>query len=162
MAAGETLDKWDARQASYPSSNYATPGNRNNHYVLLFDDTTQETAYFKGLMPQNYSGGDIEIYVHYSAVATSGTGGWLAAFERIGDGSQDVDSDGFGSDQTITATTVPATSGNVDILSVTVTAGAATDNIAAGELYRVCIKRNVASDTAVGDLELHAVELREA
>lgn len=163
MATGDTLAMFDARQAFFPSSNYATPSTRNIHPTLLFDDTTQETVYFQGVMPQNYGGGDITVYVHYSAVsATSGTGGWLAAFERIGDGSQDVDSNGFASDQTITATTVPATSGNVDILSVTVTAGSATDSIAAGELYRICIKRNVASDTATGDLELHAVELREA
>lgn len=163
MASGDTLGMFEPRQAFFPTSNYATPSTRNNHPVLLFDDTTQETVYFKGIMPRNYAGGDIVAYVHYSAVsATSGTGGWVVCFERIGDGSQDVDSDGFASDQTITAATVPGTSGNVDILSVTVTAGTATDNIAAGETFRLAVKRDVTNDTATGDLELHAVELKEA
>lgn len=163
MASGDTIAMFEARQAIPPSSNYATPSTRNGHPTLLFDDTTSETTYFRGVVPRNYAGGNVVVYVHHSAVsATSGTGGWLIAFERIGDGSQDIDSDGFASDQTITAVTVPGTSGNVDILSVSVTAGAATDSIAAGELFRLKVARDTANDTATGDLELHAVELKEA
>lgn len=163
MASGDTLRTFEARSYFPPSSNYATPSTRNIHPTLLFDDTTSETAYFQDVMPRNYTGGDVVVYVHFSAVsATSGTGGWLIAFERVGDGSQDLDSDGFASDQTITAVTVPGTAGNVKIASVTVTAGSATDSVAAGEVFRIKVARDTANDTATGDLELHAVELKEA
>jgi len=163
MASGDTLVMAECRMAFFPSSNYPGQGTRNTHPTLLFDDTTSETCYFKFTMPRNYAGGNLVAYIHFSAVsATSGTGGWLIAFERIGDGSQDIDADGFAADQTITAVTVPGTAGNVKICNVTVTAGTATDNIAAGELFRLKVARDVTNDTAVGDLELLGVEIKEA
>lgn len=163
MASGDTLVMAECRMAFFPSSNYPGQGTRNTHPTLLFDDTTSETCYFKFTMPRNYAGGNLVAYIHFSAVsATSGTGGWLLAFERIGDGSQDIDSDGFGSDQTVTAVTVPGTSGNVKIASLTITAGAATDSVAAGESFRFKVARDVTNDTAVGDLELHVIEIKEA
>ncbi len=163
MASGDTLATAECRMAFFPSSNYPGQGARNTHPTLLFDDTTQETCYFRLVMPRNYAGGNLIVQVHFSAVsATSGTGGWVVAFERIGDGSQDIDADGFAADQTITAVTVPATSGNVKLASVTVTAGTATDSVAVGESFRLKVARDVANDTAVGDLELEAVEIREA
>ena len=163
MASGETLVGWEGLTCYPPSSNYATFVVRNAHPAYNYDDTTQETRYFEGIVPSNYSGGDITVYIHFAAAsATSGTGGWIIAFERIGDGAQDMDSDGFAADQTVTAVTVPGTSGNVKISSLTVTAGSATDSIAAGEKFRLKVSRDVANDTAVGDLQLTGVELREA
>lgn len=127
-----------------------------------FDTTTGETAFFSAVLPRNYASGGITVYVHYAATsATSGTIGWLIAFERIGDGSQDIDADGFASDQTITAVTVPATSGNVDIVNVAITDGANIDSIAVGEGFRLRITRDVANDTATDDAELVAIELKE-
>jgi dTDP-4-dehydrorhamnose 3,5-epimerase len=35
------------------------------------------------------------------------------------------------------------------------------DSVAVGELFRLSVTRDAASDDAAGDLELHAVELRE-
>ena len=58
--------------------------------------------------------------------------------------------------------TVPGTSGQVKISSVTVTAGSATDSVAAGKMFRVKVARDPANDTAVGDLELRMVRLIEA
>ena len=162
MASGNTLLIFTPLMNEPPSSNYATLDTRNLHPVLDFDDTTQEAAIFSAVLPRHYAGGGITVYVHYSATsATSGTGGWDVSFERIGDSQQDVDSDGFATAQTVTAATVPGTSGHVDILNVAVTNGANMDSIAVGELFRLRIRRDVANDTAVGDLELHAVELKE-
>lgn len=95
------------------------------------------------------------------STATTGTCGWDVSFERIGDGSQDIDSDGFASAQTITAVTVPGTSGNVDIVNVAVTDGANMDSIAVGEVFRVRLRRDVANDSAAGDAEFKGLELRE-
>lgn len=145
-----------------PSSAYATLDLRNGHPVLDFDDTTAEAAIFTGMMPTAYAGGGITVTVGYSATsATSGTIGWTVEFERIGDQQQDVDSDGFASAQTITAVTVPATSGNVDVVSVNISSGASMDNIAAGEQFRLRIKRDVANDNATGDAELHWIRVSE-
>lgn len=162
MATGNTLAVFVAEHARSPTSNGATWDVRNNIGVLDFDDTTSEATIFLDVLPRHYSGNGITVYLHWAATsATSGTGGWLVAFERIGDAQQDIDSDGFASDQTVTAATVPATSGHVKITSVAVTNGANMDSIAVGEVYRLRVKRDVANDTATGDLELLAVELKE-
>ena len=144
-----------------PSSSYATFNVRNTTPILEFDSSSAEVAVFPFLLPGNYQGGDLTVTVHWAAVPTSGTVGWLVAFERIGDSQQDLDADGFAADQTITATTVPATSGHVDKTSVTVTAGTATDSLAAGEMGRLRITRDVGNDTAAGDAQLVAVHIEE-
>lgn len=163
MASGDTLFTLHPSQNQPPTSNYATVDTRNGHLVLDFDATTQETAIFPFVMPRHYGGGGITVYVHYAASsATTGTIGFDVTFERVGDGQQDTDSDGFATAQTITAATVPGTSGNVDIINVAITAGAAgTDSIAAGEYGRLRIRRDVANDTATGDAELFGVEVKE-
>lgn len=162
MASGNTLCKFFPTDNEPPSANFATFDTRNGHPVLDFDTTTQEAAIFSDVLPRNYAGGGITVYVHYSMTsATSGTCGWDVAFERIGDSQQDVDSDGFATAQTITAVTVPGTSGHVDIVNVAVTDGANIDSIAVGELFRIRVRRDVANDNGAGDAELHAVELKE-
>src|SRR5689334_6765067 len=119
MASGNTLLIVGPLQNEPPSSNYATIDTRNAHPVLNFDDTTQETSIFTCVLPRNYAGGGITVYAHWAAAtATTGTIGWDVAFERIGAAQQDIDSDGFASAQTITATTVDGTSGNVSITNV--------------------------------------------
>lgn len=161
MASGNSLLTFLPLANEPPSSNYAAIDTRNSHPILDFDDTTQEAAIWSGVLPRHYGGGGITVYVHYSAVATTGTAGFDVAFERIGDGQQDVDADGFATAQTVTAVTVPGTSGNVDIASVAVANGADMDSIAVGELFRLRVRRDVTNDTAVGDVEVHAVELVE-
>lgn len=162
MATGNTLLIFRAQDNEPPSSNFATFDTRNLHPVLDFDDTTQETAIFTGILPRHYAGGGITAYLHWATTsATSGTGGWDVSFERIGNGSQDIDADGFATAQTVTAATVSGTSGNVSITNVAITDGANIDSIAVGETFRVRVRRDVANDTATGDLELLAVELKE-
>jgi hypothetical protein len=163
MASGDSLLIFTPQQNEPPSSNYATLDTRNGHLVLDFDTTTQESAIFTGIVPRHYGGGGITVYVHWAATsATTGTGGWDVAFERIGAAQQDIDSDGFASAQTITAATVDGTSGNVSITNVAVSNGANMDSIAVGEAFRLRVRRDVANDTATGDLELLCVELKES
>lgn len=163
MASGDTLLQFSPLQNEPPTSNYATFDLRNSHILLDFDDTVQEAAVFSAILPRHYSGGGITVYIHWAATsATSGTGGWDVAFERIGDEQQDIDSDGFATAQTVTAVNVPATSGNVNISSVAVSDGSNMDSIAVGETFRLRIRRDVANDTATGDLELLGIELKES
>jgi hypothetical protein len=163
MASGDTLFEFFPQHNEPPTTNYATLDVRNGHVVLDFDTTTQESAIFKGIVPRNYSGGGITVYVHAALTsATTGTLGWDVTFERVSDSQQDIDSDGFATAQTITAVTVPGTSGFVFILNVAITAGAAgTDSIAAGEGFRLRLRRDVANDTAAGDAEFWGLEGKE-
>ena len=162
MASGDTLLVFGAADNKPPTSNFATFDTRNTHLVLDYDDTTNEDGVFEGVMPQTYGGGGITVYLHYAMTsATSGDVDLDVAFERIGDGQQDIDSDGFAAAQSVDNTTVPGTSGNVDIVSVAFTDGAQMDSIAVGESFRMKVTRDAASDTATGDLELTKVEIRE-
>lgn len=162
MASGDTLLVFLPADNEPPTSNYATLDLRNNHPVLDFDDTTNEDAVFSGVMPEHYAGGGITLEIGYSmSSATSGDIDWDAAFERIGDQQQDVDSDGFAAANSVDNTTVPGTSGNVDVVQITFTDGVDMDSVAAGELFRLKITRDAASDTASGDAELHFVHVME-
>lgn len=162
MATGDTLCIFTPAENEPPSSNYATLDTRNGHPVLDFDDTTAEGALFTSVMPRAYGGSGVTVYVHWMATsATTGTGGWTVEFEACADGGTDLDSDSFASAQTVTAATVPGTSGVVKVTNVAVSNGANIDSIAVGNAFRVRIKRDVANDTATGDLELLAVELKE-
>jgi len=162
MASGTTLLVFTPLSNEPPSSNPATIDLRNNHPVLDFDDTTNESAVFTSIMPRAYSGGGLTVYLHYAMTsATSGDVDWDVSFERIGDQQQDLDSDGFAAVQSDDNITVPGTSGLVDIVNIMFTDGAQMDSIAVGESFRVKITRDAASDTATGDAELVAVEIKE-
>lgn len=138
-----------------PSSNYATLDTRNGHPVLDFDTTTQEAAIFGGLIPNHYAGGSIRVTIWAALTsATSGTLGWDIAFETVN--GQDIDSDGFNTAKTATAATVPGTSGVMMTHSVTFTQAEA-DGVAAGDAFRLRIRRDVANDNAAGDAELYRV-----
>lgn len=163
MASGDTLLIFHPYNSEPPSTNYATLDTRNQHVVLDFrQDTANESAVFSSVMPQNYDGGGVSVYVHYSMeTATSGDIDWDSAFERVGDGQLDIDADDFATAQSTDNTTVPGTSGHVDIVSVAHTDGAQMDSVAVGEKFRLKITRDGISDTATGDAELHAIEIRE-
>lgn len=163
MASGNTLLVFTPHANEPPSASFATFDTRNNHLVLDFDAAADENAIFAGVLPRNYAGGGITVYIHWAAsTATSGDCIWNAAFERVGEGQQDIDSDGFASAQAGTAT-APATSGNIDIQAITFTNGAQMDSIAVGEAFRLKITRDAdnGSDTMTGDAELLAVEIKE-
>lgn len=163
MASGDTLVIFTPQMNQPPSSNPATEDVRNQHLVLDFAPSgSNESAVFTGVMPQHYDGGGVTVYLHYAmSSAVSGDIDWDVAFERIGDQGQDIDSDGFAAVNSVDSTTVPGASGLVDVVSVTFTDGADMDSVAVGEEFRLKVTRDAASDTATGDAELMAVEIRE-
>lgn len=162
MASGDTLLIFTPQCNEPPAANYATLDTRNQHPVLDFDAATNESAIFSAVLPRNYGGGGVTVYLHYAmSTAVSGDVDWDVAFERIGDQQQDIDSDGFAAVQSVDNTTVPGTSGNVDIVSVAFTNGAQMDSVAVGEGFRLKVTRDAVSDTATGDAELRFVEIKE-
>jgi len=163
MSSGDTLINFHPYNNEPPASNYATLDLRNNHPVLDFDDTTNESAVFSAVMPRNYAGTTgVTVYIHFSmSSAEADTVDWDVSIERIGDGELDVDGDSFATVNSVDNTTVPGTTGLVDIVNVTFTNGADMDSVAVGELFRIKITRDATSDDAAGDAELHAIELKE-
>lgn len=162
MASGDSLIILHPLQGEPTTANYATIDTRNSRFVLDFDATTNESTVFSAVLPRSYSGGGITVYIHYAMTsATSGDIDWDVAFERTGDQQLDIDSDSFATVQSVDNTTVPGTSGLVDIVSIAFTDGAQMDSIAVGETIRIKVTRDAASDTATGDAELVMVELKE-
>ena len=164
MATGDSLLIFTPQSNEPPATNYATLDTRNGHTVLDFEGNgTNESAIFKGIMPQHYGGGGVDVLIHYAMTTeTSGDIDWDAAWERVSDSIQDIDSDGFATAVSLDGTTVPATSGLVDVITIVCSSGANMDSVAAGDGFRLKITRDGASDTATGDAELWAIELRES
>lgn len=162
MASGDTLAVFRPQDNEPSASSYATPDRRNQHPTLDFDDTTNESAVFSTVMPRSYAGSGLTVYIHYAMTsAVAGDVDWDVCFERIGDQQQDLDADGFAAVQSVDNTTVPGTSGLVDIVSIAFSNGAEMDSVAVGEGFRLKVTRDAVSDTATGDAELRFVEIKE-
>lgn len=144
-----------------PSSNYATVDTRNLHTVWDYDDTTDEEMVWKGFLLSNYDGGGLTVNILWAATsATSGNGVWQVAIERINDDAVDIDSDSFSDFNSSGAVAVPTSTGELSYDTVTFTNGADMDSLAAGEAFRIKVRRDAdntsATDSATGDLELWA------
>jgi hypothetical protein len=157
--ATKTYGYFVATQNQPILSSFATLDTRNSIAILDFDDATTESATFVGIMPTvaNLLSGLIVNIWFTMTTATSGNVRWLVMFER-GNTDLDVDSFDVAVEQNVA---VASTSGVPAVASLTITT---IDGITAGDLYRVRVQRiggNV-GDTAVGDAELIAVEIRSA
>jgi hypothetical protein len=170
MASGNSLLSWEPQAGVGPASNYATLETRNStdpHYIAYFDQTTDEELNFKGVMPQHYAGTTgVTLYIHYlTKTAIAGNVVWQAAFERVSDSIQDIDSSGFAALNGSGAITVPGTSGLVDITTIAFTDGADMDSVAAGDGFRLKLRRDAddtsATDSLADDAGLWLLELRE-
>lgn len=163
MASGTSLVIFTALCNEPPITLPANFDVRNNHPVLNYDAAVDWFAVFRSALPRSYAGGGVTVYLHWAA-ATAVTGNciWDVAWERIGEGIQDIDADNFSAVQSVTAA-APATSGLVDIAAVTFTNGAQMGSVAVGEMFRLRVSRdaNNASDTMAGLAQLLLVELKE-
>jgi len=162
MAAGDLLVDFSPQCNEPPSSGAATPDARSGHPVLDFDDSADEAARFTAILPWHYAGGGITVYavVSFTTDADDGhTARLEIAFERIGDGQQDLDSEGFAAGKGLTVG-VPSTCGHTGVASIAFT-GAEIDGLAAGELFRVRVVCDTSESDFSGDLELARLMLRE-
>ncbi len=164
MATGDTLATFSPLANEPPATTYATLDTRNSHPCLDFDDAAAtESAVFSFVLPRNYGGSGITVYLHWAATsATTGNVIWQTSFERVGT-AQDTDSDGFATAITLSAAATSGTSGVIIISSQAHTNGAQIDSLAVGELGRLKVERlgSNGSDSMSGDAELMAVELKE-
>ena len=162
MSSGDSLLIFQPYNNEPPPTDNAILDFRNNHPVLDFEQNSGTFAVFSAVLPRNYSDGGITAYIHWSADGvTVNDVIWGVAFERIGDQELDIDGDSFAAVQSVDATTVPGTTGLVDIVNIAFTDGAQMDSVAVGELFRLKVTRDATNDDAAGDAELLAVELKE-
>jgi hypothetical protein len=148
-----------------PTANFATFDTRNGHPVLDFDGTTDEEAVFSGVLPDGYTGGGLTVDTWWSFTsATSGSLRVQAAIERIDVSSLDIDADSFASFQSAGGS-APGTTGQVIKVSITFTNGAQMDSLAAGEAFRLKIRRDAdgtsGTDDITTDAELLMVQVKE-
>jgi hypothetical protein len=156
-----TILQFFPRDAEFPTTNFATIDTRNNRPCLDFDETTVETVFFTGFIPQGASfaaSGTALTFVLLSTAATALTGniGWLVALERIVQNGIDIDTDDFGAAQPGSAAVIGgANTGKASQVSVTFTLAQLPAGLAAGDMIRVRVQRDtsVAGDHA-GDAEL--------
>ena len=168
MASGDTVGIILA--VVPPATTYATPDARaggstpaESFPVWDFDDTTAEHLDLHGILATGYGGGGLTVRIRWMATsATTGNVQWQAAFRRINDDAEDVDTSQTYDYNSTTVTTATA-SGEVDYATITFTSGADMDSLAAGESFVLRIKRNAAdaADTMTGDAELLGVLVEE-
>lgn len=165
MASGATLLIFEPKNNDPPASAYATLDTRNSHPTLDFDGSTDEEAVFPFILPRNYAGGGVTVYIHVAFTsATSGSVRFQAAIERIDAGSLDIDADSFPAFQS-GGGTAPGTSGQIVVVSITMTDGAQMDSIAVGEAGRLKIRRDAdgtsGTDDITTDAEVLRIEIKE-
>ena len=155
----KTYAVFTAEHNQPPSTAFAKLDTRNSIAVLDFDDATDESAVFVGIIPEGASlGSGLKIRLHWMATtATSGNVVWDVSLERM---TTDLDSDSF---DTIASGTAAA-NGTSGILTVTEITLTTIDSVTAGDGYRLKVTRdaNNASDTMTGDAELVVCEVRSA
>lgn len=151
--------------AEFPASNFPQLLLSNRRPALAFDATTDETAYWTDIAAQGITGTITVVITYAMASATSGTVGFQAQLEAITDGDA-IDTDAATSFDTVNnsaSTTVPATAGHIDQISITMTNA---DSIAAADYYRLSLNRDAdgsaITDSATGDAYVFAIELRDA
>ena len=163
MASGNTLAVFTPYAAEFPAANFPQLYLRNRHPVLGFDATTDEACTFTSIMPRNYAGGGLTVYLHITDANDTNAAHasyWDVSIEALV--AQDIDSDGFAAVQS-THVHPNGTSGIPVIGTITFTDGAQMDSVAAGGLFRIKVNRdaNNGSDDWANDAELIAVEIKE-
>jgi hypothetical protein len=135
--------------------------------VFDFDASATEYMDFYGVA-EGYGGGGFTLKIKWSSSAAAGTGEvvWEAAFRRVADDAEDLDTTVHTYDYNTAADdTAPSAQGEVSYISITFTDGADSDSVADGEefILRIRRKHDAAGDDMTGDAELHfnSLVLRE-
>lgn len=157
--------QWTMRQGEAPGANAAAEGTRNNRKTYDFDGATDEEMVFPGVLPLQYGGSGVTVECYaITASATSGSFRWQAAIERFGTDAIDADSDAFEAFQSAGGT-APASSGLLTKVSIAFTNGAQMASVAAGECFRLKIRRDAdgtsGTDDIATDIQLLYLVLRE-
>ena len=150
--------------AELPASNYPQFSVINQRPVLLFDASTDETAYWTIPAPQGITG-QLDCIISLIMVsATSGATRWEVLVEAVTSGdSVDLDATTSFDSTNNNGATVPGTAGFLQQITVTLTN---KDSIAAADYVRISINRDAngtsGTDDATGDAGFLGAEIRDA
>jgi hypothetical protein len=136
-------------------------GTNHTYYVLDYDDTTDESAFWQWTMPDSYDDGTIDITYYWEAAATTGEVGWCFQAKGLSANSaEDIDSA-----LSSAVCEVDTAQGNANDLA-SVTESAATSNFAAGEYVTFKVFRDAdqstvgaGNDDMTGDARLVKVKI---
>jgi hypothetical protein len=154
----QELAVFSAADGILTATSAPTAVTRNDREMLAYPDSATSTAYFTGVAPRNYVvTGPLRAKVFWvAATATSGDVRWSVAFERLDTGGPNVDSDNFGGNELVNATT--AVNGEINLAVIPFT-NAEADGIKAGNALRIRVRRMGSSpgDTMTGDAQVMRV-----
>jgi hypothetical protein len=142
-----------------PGLTYPTLDNRNTISVLDFDQTNDETTFFRGMIPQGAAFSYLQTNIYWSASgATAGTASWQVAFENIRT-NPDIDSDSFDQGYTGRSYFQGTTSGLPVSIGITCEN---VDSLTGGDPFRLRLRRlgSDVLDTLAGDAEFLFLEVR--
>lgn len=134
----QLLGVWTPNAMVPPVSSHPDKNFKGSHVVCEVDDG--ELVYITSVMPPEYAGGGVDVKVSFAHGSTTGTMTWESSFEKIGDDHQVLTSDGFATGQTV-AKTVSSTANQPVTATISHTDGAQMDSVAAGDPFRLRIKR---------------------
>ena len=161
MADGDPLYQFLPRDRDNPSSNPGQLSSRNDISCINFPAGSRTSVYFPFFMPFHYGGNGVTFYLVYvMATANSGNVDVETAFERKGNGTQNMDTHNFATPVAVVDTDVPTTNGLTDVIEIAHT-NAQLDGLLAGEYGIVEVAREGGDDTATGALQLLALFMRE-
>lgn len=161
MASGDSLLALDALSNRPPETDFAALQVRGGFVILQFDDSVDEGAQFHAAVPSHYDGGDLEGLITWtSASATSGSCKLRVELTRVTAGSNLDSLPAVGGSAEITESS-PTTSGELVQSSF---GPVSVSGLSSGDLLVVGVTRLATdvADTLTGDVELLAVEIREA
>jgi hypothetical protein len=166
MASGDTLVVFGPLNNEPTATAYATIDLINLRPVLDFDTAADESAVFTGVLPRNYAGGGVTVYIHWAGDTDHDTSkyvNWEVAFEQVAAG-ENTGADDFAAVNFAKAHP-DDTVRYLVITTVAFTDGADMGSVVAGNMFRMKISRdaNGSSDTddMPGDASLFAVEIKE-
>lgn len=164
MASGDSLALFVGGSGNPETSSPAAVDARNSILCYDFDDGTDESVDFVGIMPESYAGTTgVTVTIMWAATtATTGDVVWNAQWSVIAADTDDIDTHAFAAANAGTFTTA-GTSGHLSYDDITFTDGADMDSVTGGDFFilRVTRDANNGSDTMSGDAEIFGVEVKE-
>jgi len=168
MASGDTLFVFTPIDNVPPASAFATldtfAAATGFRLVLDFNGSAaNETAIFSGVWPSNYTGGGIDVIIHYSLDGTDAQDiQFEVSIEVVqDDDDQDAGGQDFGAATDITDTPATNTANYSNITSAGAISHANCGSPAIGDRIRLKVTRDYDHAANTDDVQLHAVHVKE-
>jgi hypothetical protein len=154
MSSGSLLSFFDSRDNEVGVNN---PNHRylNDRPLLLMPQSVNSDFVVTRFMPWSYEAGGVTFTGAFMIPSTSIQAvRFRVAFERLKDDGQDLDSDGYGGNQDLQVLLSGLAANQAHTFNIPFNHGSEIDNVVAGELMRIRLRRNGtnAQDSYLGDL----------